>query len=155
MMAKVKSTFKFASDQEIIELYQSHISYEIIKVDGSKEYISFFFESKVLEKVMGKLGLNKKYHMEELLQQRDPDRVLVFYSKKQYLNTEFFQTKPTVEGEQSISKTVLDALEFLNKEMKKNSTMQQSDFPISFLEAFSIQFPSTLEQHKNSLTKQC
>ena len=102
---------------------------------------------------MSKLGLNKKYHMEELLQQRDPDRVLVYYSKKQYLNTEFFSSKPVADGEQSVQKTVLDALEFLNKEMKKNSTMQQSDFPISFLEAFSHKFPQTLEQEKNAMVK--
>jgi len=69
---------------------------------------------------MRKLGLNKKYHLEDLLLQRDSDRVLVMHSKKQYLNTEFFQTK---NDSQIPQKVVLDALEFLNTQLKKNPSI--------------------------------
>ena len=48
-----------------------------------------FFESKVLIHVMKKLGMGKKHLMEDILTKRDPDRVLEYYSKSQYINSEF------------------------------------------------------------------
>lgn len=59
----------------MIELYKSHVHDE-----SSQE--KFFFESKVLIRVMKKLGMSKKYLLEDLLTKRDPERVLVHYSKK-------------------------------------------------------------------------
>ena len=59
----------------MIDLYKSHVHHESIPE-------KFFFESKVLIRVMKKLGMSKKYLLEDLLTKRDPERVLVFYSKK-------------------------------------------------------------------------
>lgn len=71
MLQTIKNTFKFSSDQEMVELYKSYLGEQ-----------KCFFESKVLINVMKKLGMGKKYLMEDILTQRDPDRILVFYSKK-------------------------------------------------------------------------
>lgn len=51
--------------------------------------------------------------------QRDPERVLVYYSKSQYIGQEFIQAKPGNEESVKYTKTVIDALEFLNHEFKK------------------------------------
>ena len=59
----------------MIDLYKSH-------VHDDKIPEKFFFESKVLIRVMKKLGMSKKYLLEDLLTKRDPERVLVSYSKK-------------------------------------------------------------------------
>lgn len=75
MVSSIKSCFGFENDQEMIDLYKSHVHDE-----SSQE--KFFFESKVLIRVMKKLGMSKKYLLEDLLTKRDPERVLVSYSKK-------------------------------------------------------------------------
>ena len=43
-----------------------------------------------------------------------------------------------MDAEPQNSKIVLNALEFLNAELKRNPSVEASDFPISFLEAFSF-----------------
>jgi len=138
----------------MVDLYKSYI---VIPADPKKNKSGkmFFFESMVLQKIMRKLGLSKNYYLEDLLMQRDPERVLIYYSKKQYINSEFFQAKANNEEAKENQKIVLDALEFLNKELKKNPSIQSSDFPICFLEAFNLQFPLTEAQKKNVLFKQC
>jgi hypothetical protein len=123
----IKNTFKFPGDQEMVELYKSYLS-------SSK----CFFESQVLICVMRKLGMSKKYMMEDILAKKDHDRVLIKYSKKHYIDAEFFQRSSKDEGEANSYKVVLDALEFLNKELKKNPSISASDFPICFLEAFNM-----------------
>lgn len=50
---------------------------------------------------------------------------------------------------------MLDALEFLNTELKKNPSIKDSDFPICFLEAFSLQFPFEEKMKSDQLFKQC
>ena len=50
----------------MVELYKSYLG---------NDHKSFF-ESKVLINVMKKLGMSKKYLMEDILTKRDPDRVL-------------------------------------------------------------------------------
>jgi hypothetical protein len=72
---------------------------------------------------MQKLGMSKKYLLEDILTQRDPDRVLINYSKKQYINSEFFQRQNKSDDSNCANKLVLDALEFLNKELKKNPSI--------------------------------
>ena len=120
MLQQIKNSFKFQNDQELVDLYKSYV--DVANPEGiSKKRTQYFFESKVLQLVMKKLGLNKKFHLEDLLLQRDSDRVLVMHSKKHYFNTEFFQqakNDPQVQ-----QKVVLDALEFLNKELKKNPSV--------------------------------
>lgn len=80
MLQCIKKTFSFESDQEMVELYKSYLG---------NDHKSFF-ESKVLINVMKKLGMSKKYLMEDILTKRDPDRVLQYYSKSHYINSEFF-----------------------------------------------------------------
>jgi hypothetical protein len=63
--------------------------------------------------------MSKKYLLEDILARRDADRVLVYYSKKQYINSEFFQ-RQNKSDDQSKNTLVLEALKFLNKELKKN-----------------------------------
>ena len=75
MLTSIKSCFGFENDDQMIELYKSHVHDESIQE-------KFFFESKVLIRVMKKLGMSKKYLLEDLLTKRDPERVLVSYSKK-------------------------------------------------------------------------
>lgn len=79
----IKDTFRFQSDQEMVELYKSYIG-------SSSSEKNSFFESKVLIYVMKKLGMSKKYLLEDILTKRDHDRVLIKFQKKHYINTEFF-----------------------------------------------------------------
>lgn len=67
----IKSTFRFPGDQEMVDLYKSYLSNQ-----------KCFFESQVLICVMKKLGMSKKYLMEDILTKKDHDRVLIKYSKK-------------------------------------------------------------------------
>jgi hypothetical protein len=70
----------------LVDLYKSYI--DVANPAGTDlKRVQYFFESKVLQLVMKKLGLNKKYHLEDLLLQRDSDRILIMHSKKHYLNT--------------------------------------------------------------------
>ena len=81
--------------------------------------------------------MSKRHLLEDILIKRDPDRVLIFYCKKNFINSEFFQRTNKPDEGQNSQKTVLEALEFLNKELKKNPSVHSSDFPICFLEAFN------------------
>ena len=86
MLSNMKNTFRFSSDQEMIDLYKSYI-----KVDPDPKKDRCFFESMVLICVMQKLGMSKKHLLEDIMMKRDPDRVLVYYCKKNFINSEFFQ----------------------------------------------------------------
>ena len=44
-----------------------------------------------------------------------------------------------------VSKFV-DALDFINKELKKNNNIQQSDFAVAFLNTFNTLFPEALKE---------
>ena len=57
MLQQIKNTFRFANDQEMVDLYKSYL--------GAEQ--KCFFESKVLINVMKKLGMGKKYLMEDIL----------------------------------------------------------------------------------------
>ena len=83
----MKNTFRFANDQEIMELYKSYIRVDHLKKDlKDKKDGKCFFESMVLICVMQKLGMSKKHLLEDIMMKRDPDRVLVFYCKKNFIN---------------------------------------------------------------------
>lgn len=82
----MKKVFDFKDDEEFFKHYKSHIS-----VQGSeKKKQMILFESMVLFRVIKKLGMSKNFFLEDLLQQRDSERVLVHYSKSHFINTEFF-----------------------------------------------------------------
>ena len=70
---------------------------------------------------MARLGFGKKYFLEQLMEQREKIFTLGFYRKKDQLNNEFMRKKQGTD-EKKIS-SFLGALEFLNKELKKNPSM--------------------------------
>jgi len=70
----VKSTFGFANDQELINLYNSSTSKQ------------GFFESKLLISLMKRLSFGKKYYLEKLIAKHEKDKTLQYYMKKHYQN---------------------------------------------------------------------
>jgi hypothetical protein len=101
----VKSTFGFANDQELINLYNSSTSKQ------------GFFESKLLISLMKRLSFGKKYYLEKLIAKHEKDKTLQYYMKKHYQSTEFFK-----RGENFARKShqFMEALDFINKELKKS-----------------------------------
>jgi hypothetical protein len=66
---------------------------------------------------MKRLSFGKKYYLEKLLAKHEKDKTLLYYIKSEYINNEFFK-----RGEITNKKVkhFLEALEFINKELKKN-----------------------------------
>jgi hypothetical protein len=124
----MKSTFGFQNDQELINLFNS--------CDMKKG--ASFFESRYLIGLMKKLSFGKKYFLEKLIAKYEKDKTLQYYIKKMYVAAEFYK-----RGEQTQRKVTkfIEGMEFINKEIKKNSSMLQSDFIIAFQNAFSNLFP--------------
>jgi hypothetical protein len=127
MLSNMKNTFRFQSDEEMAQLYKSYIKIEKFdgeeKKDQKKEPKKSFFESMIITCVMQKLGMSKRHMLEDMLMKRDPDRVLIYYCEKHFLNAEFFMRTNKTDEANNSSKIVLDALEFLNKELKKNPSV--------------------------------
>ena len=93
---------------------------------------------------MKRLSFGKKYYLEKSMAKYEKDKTLQYYMKKFYMQTEFFNKKGPITAKKS--QNFLDALEFLNKELKKNSSLQQSDFAVAFLNTFSSIFPDGLSK---------
>jgi hypothetical protein len=68
----VKSTFAFANDQELINLYNSSTSKQ------------GFFESKLLISLMKRLSFGKKYYLEKLISKFEKEKTLQYYMKKHF-----------------------------------------------------------------------
>lgn len=84
MLSKICDVFELHQDKDkdndqLLKLYKS----------SQKNFV--FFESKVLENIIKKLGMGKKYLLEDLLYKNDPNRVLLYYQKNHYISQEFFQ----------------------------------------------------------------
>lgn len=127
----VKSTFGFQNEQELINLYNSA---------SSK---TGFFESKLLINLMKRLSFGKKYFLEKLIAKHEKDKTLQYYIKKHYMSNEFYKKGDVTN--RKVSKFV-DALDFINKELKKNNNIQQSDFAVAFLNTFNTLFPEALKE---------
>lgn len=67
MLQNIRNTFNISSDQEMEDLYKTQISEENIDANGKPQKRFFHFESKVLICVMQKLGMSKKYLLEDIL----------------------------------------------------------------------------------------
>ena len=79
------------------------------------------------------------------------DETLQFYNLEEHLETEFFRGKSTQQIEKLPStKRFSSALEFLNKQIKKDASLPNSDFIVCFLEAFNDVFPSQLSDETYS-----
>lgn len=104
----LKSTFGFQNDQELVNLYNSC---------DSKKASQNFFEGKFLIYLMKKLSFGKKYFLEKAIAKYEKDKTLQYYIKKMYVSSEFYK-----RGEQTTRKVknFLEAMEFINKEIKKN-----------------------------------
>lgn len=139
MLDKICDVFEIHRDgeKEKDQLYQLY--------KASWKGNNVFFESKVLENIIKKLGMGKKYLLEDLLYKNDPSRVLLYYQKNHYINQEFFQKQTTNKEPIKSYEIVLSALNFLNQELKKNTKLDQSDFAICFLECFE-QYLKPLER---------
>jgi hypothetical protein len=131
-LSMMKSTFGFGSDQELINLYNS--------CDSKKGGI--YFESKFLVTLMKKLSFGKKYFLEKLIARYEKEKTLQYYIKKMYVSNEFYK-----KGENSSRKVknFIDALLFINLEIKKSQNLQHSDFVIAFQNAFACLFPQALQ----------
>lgn len=92
--------------------------------------------------LMKRLCFGKKYYLEKLISKFEKDKTLPYYIKKNYLNSEFYK-----RGESTTKKVqnFLDALEFINKELKKTSSLHSSDFAVAFLNTFNVLFPEALK----------
>jgi len=91
---------------------------------------------------MKKLTYGKRYYLEKLIARHEKEKTAPFYVKKLYIAQEFYKTS----GELALKKTrlFLDALDFVNREIKKGQTLPTSDFAVAFLNAFSFLFPQAL-----------
>ena len=71
--------------------------------------------------LMKRLCFGKKYYLEKLISKHEKDKTLPYYIKKHYTNNEFFK-----RGEMTTKKVqnFIDALDFINKELKKNANLQ-------------------------------
>jgi hypothetical protein len=101
----VKSTFGFANEQELINLYNSSTSK------------TGYFESKLLINLMKRLSFGKKYYLEKLISKHEKDKTHQYYMKKHYMNQEFFKRGDVTNKK---VKNFIEALDFLNKELKKS-----------------------------------
>jgi len=94
-----------------------------------------------------KIGLSRKYFMEQLLIQADAGKTLRYYDAEHFWEDELFKRKNVgiKQPPQGQAKKVLEALEFLSKNVKKDVVLSKSDFCVCFLEAFNGIFPRVLE----------
>jgi hypothetical protein len=121
----LKSTFGFQNDQELINLYN---------LSDKKQG---FFESRFLTALMKRLSYGKRYFLEKLIAKFEKEKTLPFYMKKMYISQHFCKVGGGEIQKRKIGK-FLEALDFINRELKKNDKLQHSDFAISFLNAFNF-----------------
>lgn len=114
-----------------------------------------WFESKCLISLIHKIGLSRKYFMEQFLIQADAGKTLRYYDAEHFWEDELFKKKNVniKQPPQGQAKKVLDALEFISKNIKKDVLLNKSDFCVCFLEAFNGIFPRSLDV--NGTTKYC
>lgn len=153
---EIKAVFAM-TDAEFNDLYKVFIVNKNVKSHVTSGH---FFESRVLENIMNRLTMGKAYVMEAMLLKRDGSRVLQYYMKEQYLSEKFFmrsQAAASAKEQADSAKCVLEALRFLNQEVKGAGwshdqtgyrDLEQSDFAICFLESFD-QILSPLNPEKN------
>lgn len=99
------------------------------------------------------IGLSQKFFMEQLIFEREPDKVLRKYQIDLFWEQAFFKTKTsnfssTMKGPDK----VVTALEFLSKTIKKDAQLVQSDFLVIFLETFNMIFPKYLSTEENKFS---
>lgn len=100
------------------------------------------FESRVLVKITESMGLHRNYFLEQKLMLARADQTLPFYDYEEHLDQEFFRKKDSESvDKQPRTKMFVSALEFLNKNIKKDASINSSDFIVCFLEAFNVMFP--------------
>lgn len=85
MLQKVKLTFSFESDQELVELYNGKAEK---KVNGAA------FETIVLCEMMKSMGIKRQYFLEKELMEVESEKTLQFYVVE-HLMTEHFYGKST------------------------------------------------------------
>ena len=132
MYQAAKKAFGFETEQEIIQQYYS-------KIHGDS-----CFESKILENIIKRLGIHRNYFLEERMLQKKPKKTLQYYNLEQYLEEEFFRKRVSQGEIDSKQKRFISSLEFLNKNIKKDPSINNSDFIVSFLETFHMIFPAQL-----------
>ena len=98
---------------------------------------------------MDKIGLSRKYFMEQLIAQAEPSKTLRFYNVPYFWENELFKKKDGEEIDKQ-SKKVQSALEFISKNIKKDGNLSSSDFSVCFLEAFNCMFPKFLKEKNYS-----
>ena len=142
LLQTVKNKFGFENEQELIMQFNSSV-----EIGGSTHW----FESECLVSLINKIGLNRKYFMEQLLIQADAGKTLRFYDAEHFWEDELFKKKNVnIKQPQNQAKKVLEALEFLSKNVKKDVVLSKSDFCVCFLEAFNGIFPKVLEVNGTS-----
>ena len=139
LLKTVMGCFRINSEADMISLFKSKIDKPFAQ--GQKK--QSFFESEVLLNIMDCFGMGRKYFMENLLSNSDEARVLPFYSKKNYLDSKFFQRQNKNDDSSDCQKRILDAFEFISTEFKKDHNSKNTDFPIAFLEAFNQLYSET------------
>lgn len=72
----------------------------------------------------------------------------------QYLEEEFFKKKTNINEKDAKVEKLLRALEFLNKQIKKDAAITNSDFIVCFLEAFHMVFPKKLKDVNSKIDRQ-
>jgi hypothetical protein len=81
------------------------------------------FESQMLQEIIKRQGISRKYYLEDRLVQMKPSQVLPFFILENYLEETFFKNKQTLQEKDKKLKRFLSALEFLCKNVKKDSNI--------------------------------
>ena len=85
--------------------------------------------------------------METSLMTACADQVLPYYVLEEHLDDHFFKSQGSID-KQPKTKRFKEALEFLNKQIKKDPAISNSDFIVCFLEAFNLIFPDKMNESK-------
>ena len=81
----VKKVFGFENDHELLSLYNGD------QFEGHKTRGSRWFESMVLIQIQESLGLSRKYFMEQLLMEAEPNKILRQYHIPLFWECFFFK----------------------------------------------------------------
>ena len=78
------------------------------------------------------------------------DQVLPFYVLEDHLEESFFKGQGQVD-KLPTTRRFRESLEFLNKQIKRDAGLTNSDFIVCFLEAFNLIFPEKMEVEKYNM----
>lgn len=96
------------------------------------------------------MGLHRNYFLEKSLLTAQIDQVLPFYILEDHLEESFFKGQGAVDKLPK-TKRFRESLEFLNKQIKKDASLTNSDFIVCFLEAFNLIFPDKMDEDKYNM----